>query len=150
MYYRGAAAALLVYDITNEESFEKLKKWVSELENNGPPGESRKCGSPVAELQDDALRGFGHRHCAGDRWEQGGSCGASDGGDRDCRGLCGVHRGNLSRDQCQDRLECHRDLLGPRQVRGTLSHENASIGGYLWTSVCVVGTLANPACTPNR
>jgi hypothetical protein len=28
MYYRGAAAALLVFDIASEESFNKVKDWV--------------------------------------------------------------------------------------------------------------------------
>ncbi|PPD72070.1 hypothetical protein GOBAR_DD31021 [Gossypium barbadense] len=32
MYYRGAAAAIVVYDITNSESFERAKKWVQELQ----------------------------------------------------------------------------------------------------------------------
>ncbi|XP_015273755.1 PREDICTED: ras-related protein Rab-17 [Gekko japonicus] len=32
LYYRGANAALLVYDITRKESFEKAKVWLSELE----------------------------------------------------------------------------------------------------------------------
>ena len=31
MYYRGAAAAIVVYDITDPESFEKMKGWVQEL-----------------------------------------------------------------------------------------------------------------------
>ena len=30
-YYRGAAGALVVYDITNEKSFENLDYWISEL-----------------------------------------------------------------------------------------------------------------------
>jgi len=34
MYYRGAAAALLVYDVTDEESFEQVKDWVKELRHN--------------------------------------------------------------------------------------------------------------------
>jgi len=34
MFYRGAAAAIVVFDITNESSFEKLKSWVTELRNN--------------------------------------------------------------------------------------------------------------------
>jgi len=34
MFYRGAAAAIVVFDITNEASFEKLKSWVTELRNN--------------------------------------------------------------------------------------------------------------------
>ncbi|XP_077169865.1 ras-related protein Rab-17 [Paroedura picta] len=32
LYYRGANAALLVYDITSKETFEKAKVWLSELE----------------------------------------------------------------------------------------------------------------------
>jgi Ras-related protein Rab-21 len=28
MYYRGAQAALLVYDITSQESFEELSSWI--------------------------------------------------------------------------------------------------------------------------
>lgn len=32
MYYRGAAAAIVVYDITNPYSFEKAKDWVKELQ----------------------------------------------------------------------------------------------------------------------
>eukprot|EP01118_Nematostelium_gracile_P000785 TRINITY_DN10791_c0_g1_i1.p1 TRINITY_DN10791_c0_g1~~TRINITY_DN10791_c0_g1_i1.p1 ORF type:complete len:223 (-),score=40.43 TRINITY_DN10791_c0_g1_i1:17-685(-) len=34
MYYRGAAAAILVYDVTNAESFRKVKEWVKELRTN--------------------------------------------------------------------------------------------------------------------
>ena len=51
MYYRGennfklfanenfqidAQIAILVFDITNKYSFESLKKWVSQLKENGP------------------------------------------------------------------------------------------------------------------
>ncbi|KAL3833775.1 hypothetical protein ACJIZ3_008511 [Penstemon smallii] len=35
MYYRGAAAAIIVYDITNKDSFERAKKWVQELQAQG-------------------------------------------------------------------------------------------------------------------
>ncbi|KAJ0017010.1 hypothetical protein Pint_11622 [Pistacia integerrima] len=37
MYYRGAAAAIIVYDITNQASasFERAKKWVQELQAQG-------------------------------------------------------------------------------------------------------------------
>jgi Ras-related protein Rab-5C len=34
MYYRGASAAVVVYDITHPASFERAKKWVSELCQN--------------------------------------------------------------------------------------------------------------------
>lgn len=36
MYYRGAAAAVVVYDITHPASFERAKKWVHELRQNVP------------------------------------------------------------------------------------------------------------------
>eukprot|EP00262_Sarcandra_glabra_P006183 TRINITY_DN18306_c0_g2_i1.p1 TRINITY_DN18306_c0_g2~~TRINITY_DN18306_c0_g2_i1.p1 ORF type:complete len:203 (-),score=50.60 TRINITY_DN18306_c0_g2_i1:290-898(-) len=35
MYYRGAAAAIIVYDITNLASFARAKKWVQELQVQG-------------------------------------------------------------------------------------------------------------------
>jgi len=37
MYYRGAAAAIVVYDITNPESFAGAKGWVKELQRRGDP-----------------------------------------------------------------------------------------------------------------
>jgi small GTP-binding protein len=35
MYYRGAAAALVVYDITSAESFAGAKTWIEELQRQG-------------------------------------------------------------------------------------------------------------------
>ncbi|XP_042420108.1 ras-related protein Rab5A-like isoform X1 [Zingiber officinale] len=35
MYYRGAAAAVVVYDITNSATFTRAKKWVQELQAQG-------------------------------------------------------------------------------------------------------------------
>jgi Ras-related protein Rab-5C len=37
MYYRGAAAAVIVYDITSEESFTRAQTWVKELQQQGNP-----------------------------------------------------------------------------------------------------------------
>ncbi|CAK9164092.1 unnamed protein product [Ilex paraguariensis] len=37
MYYRGAAAAVVVYDITSRDSYEKAKKWVQEVQRQGNP-----------------------------------------------------------------------------------------------------------------
>ena len=34
LYYRGASAAAIVYDITSKESFAKAKHWVKELQKN--------------------------------------------------------------------------------------------------------------------
>ena len=36
MYYRGAAAAIIVYDITSEASFNCMRSWVKELQQFGP------------------------------------------------------------------------------------------------------------------
>ncbi|CRG93323.1 ras-related protein Rab-5C, putative [Plasmodium gallinaceum] len=33
MYYRGASAAVIVYDITNKKSFEGAKGWINELKS---------------------------------------------------------------------------------------------------------------------
>ncbi|KAI3380932.1 hypothetical protein SNEBB_003354 [Seison nebaliae] len=35
MYYRGAQSAIVVYDITSYESFERAKSWIDELEKDG-------------------------------------------------------------------------------------------------------------------
>merc|ERR1711991_441387 len=37
MYYRGAQAAVVVYDITSIESFERAQAWVKELQRQGNP-----------------------------------------------------------------------------------------------------------------
>nr|XP_004662288.2 ras-related protein Rab-17 [Jaculus jaculus] len=39
LYYRGANAALLVYDITQKDSFHKAQQWLGDLEKEFPPGE---------------------------------------------------------------------------------------------------------------
>eukprot|EP00290_Baffinella_frigidus_P015059 CAMPEP_0180157762 /NCGR_PEP_ID=MMETSP0986-20121125/26450_1 /TAXON_ID=697907 /ORGANISM="non described non described, Strain CCMP2293" /LENGTH=197 /DNA_ID=CAMNT_0022107375 /DNA_START=62 /DNA_END=651 /DNA_ORIENTATION=+ len=36
MYYRGAAAAILVLDVTSADSFDKVRSWVEELKSNAP------------------------------------------------------------------------------------------------------------------
>jgi GTPase SAR1 family protein len=37
MYYRGAQAAVIVYDMTSKESFEGAQTWLSELRSQGMP-----------------------------------------------------------------------------------------------------------------
>eukprot|EP01133_Synstelium_polycarpum_P003458 gene3458-3933_t len=37
MYYRGAQAAIVVYDIRSQDSFERAIKWVKELQRQGSP-----------------------------------------------------------------------------------------------------------------
>lgn len=37
LYYRGASAAVVVYDITSPETFQKAQYWVKELQKHGSP-----------------------------------------------------------------------------------------------------------------
>ena len=34
-YYKGAKGALLVFDLTNKQTFESVDKWISEIKTNG-------------------------------------------------------------------------------------------------------------------
>ena len=34
MYYKNAGAVALVYDITNQESFDSINKWMKEIDNH--------------------------------------------------------------------------------------------------------------------
>lgn len=53
MYYRGAGAALLVYDVSKATSFEVLQSWVDELKSNGPPGIVLGLCGNKCDLDDD-------------------------------------------------------------------------------------------------
>eukprot|EP00669_Euglena_mutabilis_P001216 TRINITY_DN11522_c0_g1_i1.p1 TRINITY_DN11522_c0_g1~~TRINITY_DN11522_c0_g1_i1.p1 ORF type:complete len:201 (+),score=38.92 TRINITY_DN11522_c0_g1_i1:37-639(+) len=52
MYYRGAAAALVVYEITSRESFERAKYWVRELTLNSSPNIVIALAGNKCDLQD--------------------------------------------------------------------------------------------------
>ncbi|GAM18445.1 hypothetical protein SAMD00019534_016200 [Acytostelium subglobosum LB1] len=60
MYYRGASAAVIVYDITKKHTFETLKKWVSELQKQASPNlilalAGNKVDLPNREVQVDEV-----------------------------------------------------------------------------------------------
>ncbi|KAK2192213.1 hypothetical protein NP493_37g12049 [Ridgeia piscesae] len=70
MYYRGAAAAIVVYDITRESSFASVKSWLSELRKNGSTNTIVALAGNKCDLEDlrevqhrDALR-YAERHGA--------------------------------------------------------------------------------------
>lgn len=52
MYYRGAAAAVVVYDLTSMETFERAKKWVQELQRQGNPNLVMVLVANKADLED--------------------------------------------------------------------------------------------------
>ncbi|KMZ74176.1 Ras-related protein Rab-5C [Zostera marina] len=53
MYYRGASAAIIAYDITNTESFERAKKWVDELQKQGNPNMVTALAGNKADLEEN-------------------------------------------------------------------------------------------------
>jgi Ras-related protein Rab-22 len=57
MYYRGAAAAIIVYDITNARSFEKTQAWVEELQRHGPENIVLVVAGNKADLDDKRVVG---------------------------------------------------------------------------------------------
>ncbi|CDP01704.1 unnamed protein product [Coffea canephora] len=52
MYYRGAAAAIIVYDITSTDSFARAKKWVQELQKQGNPNLVMALAGNKADMED--------------------------------------------------------------------------------------------------
>ncbi|CAH9069946.1 unnamed protein product [Cuscuta epithymum] len=52
MYYRGAAAAIIVYDISSLESFDRAKKWVKELQKQGNPNMVMALAGNKADMED--------------------------------------------------------------------------------------------------
>lgn len=56
MYYRGAAAALVVFDLTTPSSFATLKNWVKELRTLGPENIVIAICANKADLEDRRVR----------------------------------------------------------------------------------------------
>ena len=53
MYYRNAAAAIIVYDITRKDTFRTLKSWVEELKNRGPQDIAICIAGNKCDLEDE-------------------------------------------------------------------------------------------------
>lgn len=60
MYYRGAAAAIVVYDITRASTFNTLRNWVEELQTKGPKDIAIAIAGNKADLANQRVRT--HRH----------------------------------------------------------------------------------------
>ena len=52
MYYRNAAAAIVVYDITSEATFDVLQEWITELHRLGPPNIVLAIAGNKCDLED--------------------------------------------------------------------------------------------------
>jgi Ras-related protein Rab-5C len=53
MYYRGAQAAIVVYDITSSDSFARAKNWVKELQRQGNPNIVIALAGNKVDLEED-------------------------------------------------------------------------------------------------
>uniref|UniRef100_A0A8B9TFE3 Ras-related protein Rab-24 n=1 Tax=Anas platyrhynchos TaxID=8839 RepID=A0A8B9TFE3_ANAPL len=53
IYYRGARAAIVCYDLTNSSSFQRAKFWVNELQNCEEGCRIYLCGTKSDLLEDD-------------------------------------------------------------------------------------------------
>ena len=62
MYYRGAQAAIVVYDITNQESFTKAKSWVRELQRQANANIVIALSGNKADLANKRVVEFEVRH----------------------------------------------------------------------------------------
>lgn len=51
-YYRGAMGIMLVYDITNEKSFENIKNWIRNIEENASSDVEKMLLGNKCELED--------------------------------------------------------------------------------------------------
>jgi len=77
MYYRGAAAAIVVYDITSPDSFARAKSWVRELQRQVRISLLKTCLLKLLTGSHYFLRLFGgllltgeSEHCHCSRWQQ--------------------------------------------------------------------------------
>jgi small GTP-binding protein len=52
MYYRGASAAVVVFDVTSRDSFEGAKSWVKELQRRGDPNVIIALAGNKADIKD--------------------------------------------------------------------------------------------------
>jgi len=66
MYYRGAAAAILVFDLSQAYTFETMQSWVEELKDKGPPDIVLVVCGNKADLE----RLFGERQVSRERAEE--------------------------------------------------------------------------------
>ena len=52
MYYRGASAAIVVYDISNKSSFDTMKRWIDELKVRAPQNIVLALAGNKSDLED--------------------------------------------------------------------------------------------------
>eukprot|EP00051_Salpingoeca_urceolata_P020482 m.307479 g.307479 ORF g.307479 m.307479 type:complete len:207 (+) comp19628_c4_seq1:215-835(+) len=58
MYYRGAQAAIVVYDVTNSDTFARAKTWVKELQRQASPNIVIALAGNKADLAEKRVVGF--------------------------------------------------------------------------------------------
>ena len=66
MYYRGAAAAVVVYDVTSRDSFARAQAWVRELQRQASPGLVIALAGNKADLASSAAPAAASSEAGGD------------------------------------------------------------------------------------
>lgn len=66
-YYRGAAGALLVYDITRRDTFNHLTRWLEEARQNSNSNMVRRAGGNMHAWGNGRIRAMARLCCAGPR-----------------------------------------------------------------------------------
>eukprot|EP01134_Creolimax_fragrantissima_P007815 CFRG7815T1 len=67
MYYRGAQAAVVVYDVTSAQSFQRAKNWVKELHRQASPDivialAGNKCDLSQRAVDEDEVIAYAQEH----------------------------------------------------------------------------------------
>lgn len=145
MYYRGAQAAIVVYDIMNQDSYQRAQTWVSELQRKvsdsfvmikGGDGGDAHCRSLTDGMEIIAgwvvsktyfniicpLPGL-TKYCNCLGGQQGRPGQQSNGGVRGGETVRRGERAAVHGDVRQDGAECKRDLLGNRCVVGRVESQ---------------------------
>ncbi|XP_030065411.1 ras-related protein Rab-5B isoform X2 [Microcaecilia unicolor] len=63
MYYRGAQAAIVVFDITKPETFDRAKAWVKELQRQASPNIVIALAGNKADLAEKRMVEYEQRKC---------------------------------------------------------------------------------------
>ncbi|KAJ2958267.1 hypothetical protein NQZ79_g6115 [Umbelopsis isabellina] len=69
-YYRGAMGILLVYDVTDEKSFDNVRTWFSNIEQHASEGVNRILIGNKCDMTDKKVCEYCITVIEGDRWTQ--------------------------------------------------------------------------------
>jgi len=120
MYYRGAAAAIIVFDVTDTQSFEKAKAWVGELQRQATANIVMALAANKVDLADA-------RKVTAEEGKAYAS--ANVRGSKRAR-VGGVPRSSQRAPQAAWLLSCRSLLVTPLPLAEPLVHRDVGQGGH--------------------